>query len=279
MKKTWIILSLIVIVAFQGIAQKPSIEWVSIPGDTFMMGSPRFDKYKDGDEAQHTVILNGFKMSKYEITVEQFKYFVDSTGYRTDAEKSGGSYIWTGVQYELKAGVNWRYDANGKLRPSKDYNHPVIHISWNDANAFAYWMGFLLPTEAQWEYACRGGTTTPCYTGDYNGNEQVNYNGNLLYSKKCKSQYRENTTPVGSYPPNPFGLHDMNGSVWEWCSDWYGSYPADLQNNPVGPTRGDYKVIRGCGYYFFILGSRSAGRNCLTPESRGDIIGFRLVSQ
>jgi len=140
-------------------AQKPTIEWANIPAGTFNMGSPASDTKRAKDETQHKVTLKAVKMSKYEITVAQFKSFIDATGYVTDADRgvSGfkGSIIWTGTAYEIKAGVNWKCDEKGNIRPKSEYNHPVIHVSWNDAIAFATWIDSRLPTEAEWEYSCR----------------------------------------------------------------------------------------------------------------------------
>ena len=155
------------------IAQKPVIDWAFIPAGTFTMGSPRNEVGRTKDEIQHQVTLSAFKMSKQEVTVKQFKAFVDATGYKTDAEKGTGgrkgSSVWKyGEEMFTKKWLlvgqddaNWRYDISGIIRPESEYNHPVIHVSWNDAKAFADWMGCRLPTEAEWEYACRAGSSTP----------------------------------------------------------------------------------------------------------------------
>ena len=142
---------------------KPSIEWVSIPAGTFIMGSPETEANRREDETQHEVTLSAFKMSKYEITVGQFKAFIDATSYVADADKGGYSSAW-GKRIEHIAGVNWKCDIRGKVRPVTEYNHPVVHVSYNDSVAFAEWMGCRLPTEAEWEYAARAGTTTTFYT-------------------------------------------------------------------------------------------------------------------
>jgi len=198
--------------------QKPAIEWASIPAGTFTMGSPTTEVDRFDIETQHQVTLSAFKMSKQEITVAQFKAFVDATGYVTDADKGtlfSGSYISI---YENKAGVNWKCDVNGNPRPVTEYKHPVIHVSWNDAKAFADWMGCRLPTEAEWEYACRARTKTPFNTWSNLATAEANYNGNYPYNNHPSGQYREKTMPVGSFAPNVWGLYDMHGNVWEWCS-------------------------------------------------------------
>ena len=139
---------------------RPEIEWANIPAGTFTMGSPPNEVNRKDDEIQHQVTLSAFKMSRYEITVAQFRDFIDATGYKTDADKGTdgyyGSYIWTGEKLEIREGVNWKCDEKGNPRPISEYNHPVIHVSWSDARAFAEWMGCRLPTAitAGWAAAC-----------------------------------------------------------------------------------------------------------------------------
>jgi formylglycine-generating enzyme required for sulfatase activity len=182
-------------------AQKPIIEWANIPAGTFTMGSPATEVDRNEDETQHQVTLSAFKMSKYEVTIAQFKAFIDATGYITDADKgtggASGSDIWTGTEFEFKPGVNWKCDEKGNLRPASEYNHPVIYVSWKDAKAFVEWMDCRLPTEAEWEYACRAGTTTPFNTDDNLLTSQANYNGNKPYNNN--EWGNEKTLPVGSH--------------------------------------------------------------------------------
>jgi formylglycine-generating enzyme required for sulfatase activity len=261
--------------------QKPIIEWVYIPAGTFSMGSPTNEVGRGADETQHQVTLNSYKISKYEITTAQFKAFVDATGYVTDAEKgtgAKGSVIWTGKKHEVKADANWKCDVNGKPRPVEEYSHPVIHVSWNDADAFAKWIGCRLPTEAEWEYACRAGTTTPFNTGNNLTTAQANYDGNYPYNNNPKGEYRGQTMPVGSFSPNGFGLYDMHGNVSEWCSDWQGDYTNLAQNNPKGSESGSCRIYRGGSWCDLALGCRSASRNSNFAAARSNFTGFRLVS-
>jgi formylglycine-generating enzyme required for sulfatase activity len=263
--------------------EKPNIEWVSVPAGTFIMGSPGNEPKREEDETQRKVTLSTFKMSKYEITVAQFKSFIDATGYITDADKGpsgiNGSAIWTGIQFEFKEGVNWKCDIKGNPRPVSEYNHPVIHVSWDDAKAFTEWMGCRLPTEAEWEYACRAGIQAPFNTGDNLSTSQANYDGNYPYLKNAKGLFRENTMPVGSFAPNAWGLYDMHGNVWEWCSDWYGNYPKISEVNPKGPLKGTDRVLRGGGWNDFAWHCRTAFRSNEYPVHRDLSIGFRIVSE
>jgi len=263
-------------------AQKPTIEWINIPSGTFTMGSPKKEVGKQEDEIQHQVTLSAFKMSKYEITVGQFKAFVDSTGYQTDADKGTGgymgSYIWTGTKFEYNPGANWSCDENGNPRPDTEYNHPVIHVSVNDAIAFANWLGCRLPTESEWEYACRAGTTTPFSTGKNITTDQSNYDGNSPYNKNAFGDSRKKTMPVGSFAPNEWGLYDMHGNVLEWCGDWYGNYPKSAQTNPHGPSVGALTVARGGSWGSGAVDCRSARRLSPEPALRMVTLGFRIVS-
>jgi len=228
---------------------KPEIEWVSIPVGTFTMGSPTNEERREDDETQHKVTLNSFKMSKYEVTFEQYDLFCDATG------RSKPSYEGWGRG-----------------------NRPVINVSWDDATAFADWMGCRLPTEAEWEYAARGGTTTPFSTGNNITTSQANYDGNYPYNNNAKGEYRQKTLPVGSFAANAYGLFDMHGNVWEWCSDWYGDYSTSAQTNPEGASSGSARVLRGGSWNRNANLCRTAYRNYSTPAYRDGDMGFRLVS-
>jgi formylglycine-generating enzyme required for sulfatase activity len=274
---------------------KPIIEWADIPGGTFMMGSPLKEPQRSRTETQHQVTIDSFRISKYEITVRQFKSFVDATGYVTDAEKGieihpiwkkhskknlqKGSIIYNGKLFgKFKEYVNWRYDEKGNIRPTDECNYPVIYVSWNDAKAFADWIGCSLPTEAEWEYAYRAGTTTPFYTGEYLTTKKANYNGNKPYNYGTKGEFIERILPGGSYPANAFGLYDMAGNVSEWCNDWYCKSLKISQTNPQGPSEGSDKVIRGGSGFCAEWCCRAATRSSHIPPSlSGYLIGFRVV--
>jgi formylglycine-generating enzyme required for sulfatase activity len=228
---------------------RPAVEWVDIPSGTFTMGSQEYEKGRDNDEGPiHRVTLDGFKMSKFEITFNQYDVFCLATG-------------------------RSRPDDGGWGRG----NRPVINVSWDDANDFAQWMGARLPTEAEWEYACRAGTTTPFNTGGCLSSWQSNYNGNFPFNDCQSGNYIRTTIPVGKFEPNAWGLYDMHGNVWEWCSDWYKSYSSTNQTNPKGPDSGTKRVLRGGGWDYDASGCRSANRYAYFPYSKFFFNGIRLV--
>jgi formylglycine-generating enzyme required for sulfatase activity len=161
-----------------------------------------------------------------------------------------------------------RKDPNNK----NDYDNIKWTVTWNrNAN------GYRLPTEVEWEYACRAGTTTPFNTGNNITTSQANYDGDYPYNGNAKGIYRERTTPVGSFQPNAWGLYDMHGNVWEWCWDWYGNYSSGAQTDPIGASSGSYRVLRGGSWSYYALNLRSALRGLDSPSYRNFVIGFRLV--
>ncbi len=221
--------------------QKPIIEWINIPAGTFTMGSLTNEAYRDENETQHEVTMSAFKMSKFEITFEQFDLFCDSIGKGKPND------------------AGWGRGEN-----------PVVNVSYYDAQAFAEWLDCRLPTEAEWEYACRAGTTSKFFTGEKIDISQANFGRN--------SHSLEKILPVGSFAPNAWELYDMCGNVWEWCSDWYGDYTSETQINPNGSKIGMERVRRGGSWYHGELSCRSANRNRWVSDCRSSEIGFRLVS-
>jgi formylglycine-generating enzyme len=278
-----------VFIFFCGAMPAKAMEFVLIPSGTFTMGSPEGEAGHPTDETQHQVRVSEFYMSKYEVTVAEFRKFVAATGYRTDAEKGGGSYIFDGTNYVNTAGVNWRHGISGNVRPQSEENHPVVHVSWNDAVAYCKALSakrgkvYRLPTEAEWEYACRAGSRTPFSTGENLPTNQANYDGNYPYNGNPTGVYRQNTVAVNRFAPNAWGLYNMHGNVWEWCSDRYDpSYYDECKANhtvinPAGSSTGSTRVLRGGSWYNLAETCRSAYRRGSTPGSRTYDLGFRLV--
>jgi formylglycine-generating enzyme required for sulfatase activity/tRNA A-37 threonylcarbamoyl transferase component Bud32 len=273
-----------------------------IPPGTFLMGSLPTEERRDDDEPQHRVTLTkGFYLGIHQVTHGQFVQFVQATGYKTDAETGGGAYYrsaWTPPPIHRRGkksarGAHYRGSV-WKLDPAKNWRapgfnqtdaHPVVCISWNDAVAFCEWLmrrdgqgrRYRLPTEAEWEYACRAGTTTPFHFGEIISTDQANYDGHYTYGKGTEGVHRQQTAPVGSFPPNPWGLYDMHGNVEEWCQDWYGPYPAENMKDPQGVEQGDYRVLRGGSWYSYPWTCRAACRGRRAPARRYDFCGCRVV--
>jgi formylglycine-generating enzyme required for sulfatase activity len=225
-------------------------EMVYVQGGTFMMGSPTSEPERYDNEVQHQVTLSSFYIGKYEVTQGQWKAVMGSNP----------SYF------------------------KKGDNYPVEMVSWNDIQEFLQKLNaatgkhYRLPTEAEWEYACRAGSTTPFNTGNNLTTSQANYNGDYPYNRNAKGTYLQHTQPVGSYPPNAWGLYDMHGNVWEWCNDWYEDYATFAQTNPKGPSSGPSRIIRGGSWRIYARFCRSALRfNCLDPNDRNNGNGFRVV--
>lgn len=221
--------------------------WIS-PG-MFLMGSPKNEAGRSDNEAQHEVKLTkGFYMSAYLVTQEQWQAVMGNNPSAFKGEK----------------------------------NLPVEQVSWDDCQEFIKKLRekdkklYRLPTEAEWEYSCRAGTTTPFHFGETISTEQANYNGNVTYGDGKKGVCRKETTPVGNFPANAFELHDMHGNVWQWCQDWYGDYPQKDVVDPQGAEKGQGRVLRGGSWFDSPRYSRSAFRFRDVPDNRAPNFGFRL---
>jgi sulfatase modifying factor 1 len=258
-----------------------SIEMVNIPAGTFTMGSPTGEVSRSSDETQYSVTLSAFRMSKYEVTNAQYAAFLNAKGIGSNGLYAAGAYPTLALIFASSGSYDWglHYNTN-KWEPVAGYeNNPVINVTWYGATEFATYAGGTLPTEAQWEYACRAGTTTPFNTGNFLTNEQANYSWAYPYngSTNTVTTYPGKTQAVGTYPANAWGLHDMHGNVWEWCSDRYGTYPTTAQTNPTGAASGWSRVIRGGGWNDGAWDCRSADRRGDSPDDRYHDIGFRVV--
>jgi formylglycine-generating enzyme required for sulfatase activity len=268
------------------------LEMVRIPKGKFLMGSPKNEEGRDDNESpQHEVTLKkDFYLGKYEVTRGQFRRFVESESYKTEAELDGkGSVGWDEASEDFKQDkkYNWK---NAGFEQSDD--HPVVNVSWNDAVKYCEWLSkkegkrFRLPTEAEWEYSSRARILNRFSFGD--DEEDLAKHGNVAdgtakekYPKWDKAIRAKDgyiyTSPVGRFGVNVFGLHDIYGNVWEWCGDWYGEYSTESVSDPSGPSSGSGRVYRGGSWNSHPLLCRSAVRGADLPSFRGGYLGFRLA--
>ena len=261
-----------------------NVNQVNIPAGTFTMGSPTNEVNRNPDENQHTVTLSAFKMSQYEITNAQYAAFLNTKRIGSDGRYAAGSYP-TQILINSSQGSNdWGlHYTGGKWVPATGYeNYPVIYVTWYGAAEFATYEGGRLPTEAEWEYACRAGTVTPFNTGICLSGTEANYDWRYPYLNCINNSSFTGwaTRKVDSNPPNAWGLYNMHGNVWEWCSDWGAPYEGTDLTNPSGPLTGTNRLIRGGGNSSVAASCRSGFRNfTYTPEYSSFTIGIRLVFQ
>jgi sulfatase modifying factor 1 len=263
------------------------VEQAAIPGQRLAMGDGYGDGVRpDGETPVHDVRLDEFSIDATTVTVADFRAFVDDTGYRTEAESFGWSAVfhlavaddsavvgsmagtpwWLGV-----SGADWAHPDGPSSTAADD--HPVVHVSWNDAMAYCAWAGRRLPTEAEWECAARGGLAGRRYPW---GDELMPCN--ILDEKDWLT-----TAPVRSYRPNDYGLWQPIGNVWEWCADWFSAayYRQSPVDNPLGPVDGAARVIRGGSYLChdsYCNRYRNSARSSNTPDSSTGNTGFRTVA-
>lgn len=277
---------------------------VYIPGGSFMMGANEKEQnIIDGEGPARKIKINPFYMDSVAVTNSDFAAFVNSTGYKTDAEQFGWSFVFyqfLSIKLSSKVnqavqgapwwlvieGVNWKKPSGPDSDIEDLMNHPVVHISWNDAIAYCDWSGKRLPTEAEWEYAARGGLQQKKYpwgnTLKPGGKHYCNiWQGNFP-EHNTKDDGYVGTSPSFSFPPNNYGLYNMSGNVWEWCSDWFVRSNRDKggRENPRGPAKGETKVIRGGSYlchHSYCNRYRVAARTSNTPDSSTGNLGFRCV--
>jgi len=228
------------------------MEFVLIPSGTFMMGSPTSEFERSSDEIQHEVTLTkSFYLQTTEVTQGQ----------------------WFAI---MGSNPSYHNDCGDDC--------PVETVSWNDCQLFINELNqregttkYRLPTEAEWEFACRAGTTTPFNTGNCLSTNEANYWGDIPYTGCPSGAYPFKTVPVKSFSPNAWGLYDMHGNVLEWCSDWYGDYPSSAVADPEGPSSDTFRVLRGGCWYYKAGLCRSAHRTGGMPDDRGNVSGFRIV--
>ena len=290
----------------KGFTNSIGMRLVLIPAADFMMGSHEQAKAvatnpaygdKPGDPQWHekhehpihrVTLTRSFYIQTTEVTVGQFRAFVLATGYRTEAENKEWAWAYDGEKDRwVKKKVYW--DKPGFPQTE---DHSVACVSWNDAVQFIRWLNkkegtgkYRLPTNAEWEYACRAGTETPFFWGRQPDGKYANF-GDSSYSRVFTKNEHVNrgvddgyvyTAPVGSLRPNPFGLFDMSGNVYEWCRDWNSDYPSGHVTDPEGPPAGKYRVIRGGSWSVYARYMRSAYHGKNSPSTRYNDVGFRVA--
>ncbi len=279
-------------------------EMIQIPGGEFLMGTDHPDAFRaDGEGPIRNVKVNSFLMDQYAVTNLKFKEFVEATNYKTEAEQYGWSFVFHKLVSEKTAKrvkqvvseVSWWYVVEGAdwahpEGPDSDIHnrldHPVVHISWNDALAYCQWTGKRLPTEAEWEYAARGGLIQKIFPwGDElepNGKHLCNVWQGKFPVENTEADGYLGTAPANTFKPNGYGLYNMVGNVWEWCANWFSPdyHLFDTNDNPQGPSAGTAKSMRGGSYLChesYCNRYRVAARTSNTPDSSTGNLGFRCV--
>jgi len=284
-------------------ASDAAVNMIYIKGGSFLMGTDtKLGFPADGEGPVRETSVHSFYIDQTAVTNAQFKQFVDDTLYKTEAERFGWSFVfYLFLPAKLKKkefpspprtpwwksvkGARWDQPEGVGSHIRNRMDHPVVHVSWNDAMAYCNWSGKRLPTEAEWEYAARGGQVQKLYPW---GDELIParhmcniWQGNFPESNTKEDGYI-GTAPVDVFDANGFGLYNVSGNVWEWCSDWFSPYYGLLmiKDNPQGPGKGDAKVIRGGSYLChesYCNRYRVAARTANTPDSSTGNMGFRCA--
>ena len=275
-----------------------------LDGGSFLMGTDRDEGFPaDGEGPAREVTLRAFHIDIASVSNRQFAKFVKDSGYRTDAEKFDWSYVFHqqltarsrehvddtvfGLEWWCKvSGTNWRHPEGPGSNIKRRMDNPAVHVSWNDAIEYCRWGGKRLPNEAEWEYAVRGGLVQKIFPWGNElkpgGKHQCNiWQGEFPVHNTCDDGYA-GTAPVRSFKPNGYGIYNMVGNAWEWCSDWFSPdfHLTATRDNPVGPESGDRKVMRGGSFlchHSYCNRYRCAARTANTPDSSTDNCGFRCA--
>jgi len=276
-------------------------DMIRLSGGEFLMGSSDPAGYpEDGEGPVRSVRLDPFSIDAVAVSNAAFAAFVDATGWVTIAERLGWSFVFAGLLPEdfpptravAQASwwrevplADWRHPEGPRSDLADRPDHPVVHVSWRDARSYAKWAGKRLPTEAEWEYAARGGLVQKRYPwGDQReprGRHRMNVWQGRFPTRNTAEDGFVGTAPVDAYAPNGYGLYNVTGNVWEWCSDWF-SASGHRTNvaNPSGPLGGDRKVLKGGSYLChdsYCYRYRPAARSGNTPDSSAGNIGFRCA--
>jgi formylglycine-generating enzyme len=292
-------------VAGEATAPAPTapIDLVEVPAGGFAMGTDDPQGYPDdGEGPVHRVELSAYAIGRHPVTNDDFAAFVAATGHRTAAEAFGNSFVFAGLLpddfpptqgvaaapwWRLVEGADWRHPEGPQSDLSGRGDHPVIHVSWDDAMAYCAWTGTRLPTEAEWERAARGGLEGRHFPwGDERepgGEHRMNVYQGAFPQEDLGEDGWIGTCPVGTFPPNGLGLHETTGNVWEWCADWYDPtwYGRSPATDPTGPEGGDTRVMRGGSYLChesYCWRYRVDARSANTPDSTTGNLGFRVVA-
>ncbi|KAM5232406.1 formylglycine-generating enzyme isoform 2-T2 [Hipposideros larvatus] len=276
---------------------------VPIPAGVFTMGTDDPQIKQDGEAPARTVTIDAFYMDAYEVSNAEFEKFVNSTGYLTEAEKFGDSFVFegmlseqvkTGIQQAVAAapwwlpvkGADWRHPEGPGSTLLHRQDHPVLHVSWHDAVAYCAWAGKRLPTEAEWEYSCRGGLQNRLFPWGNKLQPRGLHYANLWQGEFPVTNTGEDgfrgTAPVDAFPPNGYGLYNIVGNAWEWTSDWWSAHhSAEETLNPKGPPSGKDRVKKGGSYMChksYCYRYRCAARSQNTPDSSASNLGFRCAA-
>ena len=282
----------------------PARAMIDLPGGAFLMGADGDEGFPaDGEGPVRTVRLAPFAVDRYAVTNAQFATFVKATGHRTDAERFGSSFVFYqfvppevaptvdervdgAPWWWVVRGACWKAPEGPGSSVARRQNHPVVHVSWFDARAYCDWAGTRLPTEAEWEFAARGGLERRRYPwGDEltpRGQHRCNiWQGDFPVRNSAQDGHA-GTAPVSAFRPNGYGLYNTSGNVWEWCADWFSPdfHTDGPTDDPTGPPAGEAKVIRGGSYLChasYCNRYRVAARTANTPESSTGHTGFRCA--
>jgi formylglycine-generating enzyme required for sulfatase activity len=276
--------------ALPSFTNKLGMKFLRIPAGEFVMGSPPTEPDRLTNETPHHVqITRAFWLGETTITFGQFSKFVEATGYRTAAEQAGvshGAWNVAAGRWDTRPDGSWKNPGF-----AQNEKHPVVCVTWHDANAFCEWLGARenrrcrLPTEAEWEYACRAGTTTAFPWGDNpddgagraNGDDATAKNIFTIFPAFNWSDGFIYTSPVGTFRPNSWGLYDMIGNTLQWCGDRFGTYPPGAVTDPMGAANGGERVLRGGAFVYGPARCRCAFRGRNSPGFENFYIGFRVV--
>lgn len=273
----------------------------AIPAGSFVMGSVDELSYPgDGEGPLRDVTVSAYEIDVCAVSNQDFATFVEATGYQTESERIGWSFVFAGLLpddfpptqavadapwWRAVEGASWRSPAGPRSSVNERWDHPVVQVSWNDALAYAQWAGCSLPTEAQWERAARAGLESQPYPwGDAltpGGEHRMNVWQGVFPTQNLAEDGWTGTCPVDAFEPNGFGLFNVTGNVWEWCSDWFDIYhDLSAPTDPQGPAEGDLRVLKGGSFLChesYCLRYRTAARLALSPDSASSNTGFRCA--